>query len=264
MGGRGASSGGGNNNFQMLSAPPQIQPTVQMAQQANAGTFSDTDKRPFHTLLGGRNYFNKQNLTIDEQIATVNYLSNGTESGSLYSMSQNMNYALATGKPLNANQQYVYNNLMSSMHNLGENLTLTRYDHETFINNILQQKGINQSYDRMTLPQLKNALVGTQYGESKLVSVSHNDFVNAPIQTKNVFTNRAVKITYNANANVQAMMPGNGPGGSVGEMILAPSGRNPNYTIQDVKFTGTTARRKGTQSFTLPQVEIVVGVSKQS
>ena len=132
MGGRGASSsggsaggGGGNNSFQILTQSPNIQPTQQIAAQANARTFADTDNRPYHDLVGGRNYFQSQNLTIDQQIATVNYLSADAESGSLYSMGQNMNYALANGKALNANQQYVYNQMMSSIHNLGENLNLT-------------------------------------------------------------------------------------------------------------------------------------------
>lgn len=274
MGGRGASSSGagggaggwisGNAVFQILQQPPQIQPTQQMAQQGNARTFNDTDNRPFHDLKGGRNYYQSQNLTIDQQIATVNYLSNTRESGSLYSMSQNMNHALATGQPLNANQQYVYNNLMGSMHNLGENLNLTRYDHETFVNKLLAQNGVKGDMRNMSVAQLKKALVGTRYGENKIVSTSHNDFANAPASSKSVFDTRATKISYQAKANVQGMMPGNGPGGALGEMLLAPSGNAKNYRIVDVRSTGKMARGQGTQRYNIPQIELVVEVDKQS
>ena len=267
MGGRGASSGGGGGgagSFQVFTQPPIIQPTQQQAQQANARTFDDTDTRPYHDLKNGRNYFQSQNLTIDQQIAVANYLSPNPESGSLYSMSQNMNYALATGQQLNANQSYVYNQMMSSMHNIGENINLTRYDHPNFINNLLQQSGVSSNYDTMSAAQLKKALVGQKYGESRLVSTSYNDFVNAPQSSRSVFTNRAVKLTYKASANTQAMMPGNGAGGALGEIVLAPSGASRNYKIVDVKYTGQMARRKGTQSFSLPQVELVVEVTKQN
>lgn len=270
MGGRGASSGGSGGGggssasvFQVIQQAPNIQPTVAMAQQANARTFDDTDSRPYHDLKGGRNYFQSQNLTIDQQIATVNYLSNTTESGSLYSMSQNLNYKLATGQPLNANQQYVYNNLMGSMHNIGENLNLTRYDHNTFVDNLLAQNGVRGNMGNMSVSQLKQALVGTQYGENKLVSTSHNDFINAPASSKSVFDTRAVKISYKTKADVQAMMPGNGPGGALGEMILAPSGNAKNYKIVDVRSTGKMARQQRSQTYNIPQIELVVEVTKQ-
>lgn len=264
MGGRGSSSsGGGGGGYQIFNQPPQIQPTQAMAQQANSLTFSDTDNRPFHDLRNGRNYYLSQNLTIDQQIAIANYLSNTTEYGSLYSMSQNMNYALAKGQKLNANQQYVYNQMMSSMHNVGENINATRYDHGAFVDNILAQNGVKGSIDNMSVSQLKSALVGKQYGENKLVSVSTNDFRNAPANSKNVFTTRQVKITYKTKANVQGMMPGNGPGGALGEMVFAPSNGKNNYKIIDVKSTGQKARRKGTQSYSANQIELVVEVDKQ-
>lgn len=273
MGGRGASSGsrsatggggGGSAAFQVMQQAPNIQPTVQMAQQANARTFDATDSRPYHDLKGGRNYFQSQNLTIDQQIATVNYLSDTPERGSLYSMSQNLNHQLATGGALNANQQYVYNNLMGSMHNLGENLNLTRYDHGAFVDSLLKQNGVKGNMNNMSVSQLKQALVGTRYGENKLVSTSTNDFINAPASSKRVFDTRAVKISYKANADVQAMMPGNGPGGALGEMIMAPSGSAKNYKIVDVRSTGKMARQQRSQTYNIPQIELVVEVSKQN
>lgn len=269
MGGRGSSSGGGfggggtsAQQFQIQQVT-NLQPTQSAAQAVNKANFSDKDDADYHDMYNGRNYFNKQGLTIDQQLATINYLSDQPESGSLYSMSQNMNHALATGQKLNANQQYVNNHLMSAMHNLGYNTNLTRYDHAPMIDNLLASAGLNKGYQSYSETQLKNALVGMKYGERKFISTSYNDFKNAPASTSNVFQSRAVKITYKAKAGVQAMMPGNGPGGQIGEILLAPSGGTPNFKILDVKFTGKSARQKQTQSYNMKQVEIVVEVDPQ-
>lgn len=259
MGGRGSSStSNSNSSYQVLGA--NVAPTAQAAATANGAAFPATDTRGFHDLYNGRQYFLNQNLTIDQQLATINYLSDTTESGSLYSMSQNLNHALATGKKLTANQQFVYNNLMGAMHNLGQNLNLTRYDHDSMINTLLNAAGMNRGYQNYTQNQLKQALVGAKFGENKFLSTSYNDFKNAPSRSKSVFDSRAVKITYKAKASTQAMMPGNGPGGALGEIILAPSGGKQNMTVKDVRFTGRMARAKGTQSYTLPEVELIIEV----
>lgn len=254
MGGRGSGSRG---QYQVAGIQ-NLAPSAAAASAANNSVFSDTDTQGYHDLHNGRKYFNDQNLTIDQQIATINYLSNTTENGSLYSMSQNMNYALANGLPLTANQQYVFNNMMGSMHNLGYNLKLTRYDHPAMVNNLLSQAGLTGGYENYSEAQLKSALVGTQFGENKMISTSYNNFKNA--QNASTFTSRGVKITYHAKANTQAMMPGNGPGGALGEVVLAPSGNRTNMTVKDVRFTGQMARRQGTQSYTLPQIELIVEV----
>ncbi len=260
MGGRGSKSQGQYQVNTTGAGGVTIQPTLQAAQSANNANFKATDPADFHDLYNGRQYFANQNLTIDQQLAAINYLSPDTESSSLYSMSQNMNYALANGQPLTANQQYVYNNMMGAMHNLGYNTNLTRYDHDTMINGLLANNGFTKSYDSFSQADLKKALVGTTFGENKFVSTSYNDFKNAPASSKAVFDSRPVKVSYKAKASTQAMMPGNGPGGALGEIVLAPSGGRNNMKIVDVKFTGNKARRKGTQSYTLPQVELVVEV----
>lgn len=273
MGGRGSSSGGGGGgggggagggipvtpqNFQILDA--QIAPTQQAAQAANNAAFSATDNAPYHDLYNGRQYFQNQNLTIDQQLATINYLSPTPENGSMYSMSQNLNSALVSGKPLTANQQFVYDNMQGAMHNLGYNLNLTRYDHSTMVNGLLKQAGINTDYSNLSQGQIKKALVGMQYGENKFISTSYNDFKNAPAASKSTFDTRAVRIEYKAKASTKAMMPGNGPGGALGEIVLAPSGSRKNMKVVDVKMSGKSARRQGTQSYSLKQVTLVVEV----
>ena len=237
-------------------APQQVQPTTQMAQQMNAATFSDTDNSPFHDLYNGRQYFQSQAFDIDAQMALVSMLDPNPEPGSMYSPSQNLNTAMATGQRLTAQQQYVHDVLMDNMHNLGYNVNLQRYDHEPFINNLLGQVGLkNADYSRMSEAQLKKALVGHTYSENRFLSTSYNDFKNA--SNASSFKTRAVKIEYRAKAATQALMPGDGPGGRLGEILLKPGQQ---MRVADVHFNGNTARQKGTQNYNLQQVTVVVEV----
>ena len=214
--------------------------------------------------IAARQYYQNQNLNIDQQIATISYLADQPEPGSLYSPSQNMNWNMANGQKLTANQQYMQQHMMAAMHNLGYNLTLTRYDHPQFVNGLLQQAGVrNADYTKLSPAALKKALTGMSYGENKFLSTSYNDFKNAPASSQSVFKTRAVKISYQAKADVQAMMPGDGPGGRLGEIVLAPSGGSRNMKIVDVRYTGNSARKQGSRNMNLPQIEIVVEVSKQ-
>ena len=50
---------------------------------------------------------------------------------------------------------------------------------------------------------------------------SYNNFKNA--QDPSTFTTREVRIEYRAKAGTQAFMPGDGPGGRLGEIIAAPN-----------------------------------------
>ena len=77
---------------------PNVVPTAQQAQNLNNQVFSATDNSPYHNLYNGQQYYAKQNLSIDQRLAVMNYLSDAKESGTMYSMSQNMNHAMATGK----------------------------------------------------------------------------------------------------------------------------------------------------------------------
>ena len=257
MGGRGSRSQSGKA-YQVTQAT--IQPTAQAATAANNAAFPARVPGGYKPMYNGRQYFLNQNLTIDQQLATMQYLDNNRENGSLYSASQNLNYAMAHGQKLTANQAWMKKHLMGAMHNLGKNTVLTRYDHDGLINSLLGSAGLNNGYENYTASQLKNALVGTKFGQEKFLSTSYNNFKNAPPSTKSTFDSRAVKIVYNAKASAQAFMPGNGPGGALGEIILAPSGGKQNMKITDVRLTGKKKRRQGTQSYTMPEVELVVEV----
>lgn len=251
----GGGGGGGNVAPQVATQPPNVVPPAQVA-SANNATFPATDNSPFHNLYNGKQYYLSQNIDINGQLALISYLDNKPEPGSLYSPSQNMNWNMANGKPLTAEQQFMKTALINNMHNLGYNVNLTRYDHAGALETILKQNGLSTSFRNMSDAQLKQALVGTTFTENKFVSTSYNDFKNAGASA-NTFTSREIKFEYRAKAGTQAIMPGNGPGGALGEMVLAPG---QSYKVVDVKWNGNKARQKQTQTYNLKQLTVVVEV----
>ena len=224
--------------------------------------FADYDDAGYHQLHSGRKYYQQQQLTAKQQKGVDNYLEAHTEPGSLYSHSQNMNYMMATGQKLTGKYKQTHDELMSSMHNIGYNVNLTRYDHAGMVNGMLKAVGAGTDYERMTPAAIKKALVGQTVNENKFLSCSYNDFSGAPASSRTVFDSRAVKINYKVKADVQAMMPGNGPGGNLGEMILAPTNGTTNRggKITDVRLTGQMVRRKGTQTYNQPRIEIDIEI----
>lgn len=224
--------------------------------------YADYDDADFHQLYNGRQYFAQQKLTPAQQQAAANYLEPYAEPGSLYSHCQNMNYKMATGQPLTGKYKQTHDGMMSAMHNIGYNVQLTRYDHADMVNGILKATGAGTDYERMSPAAVKKALVGLTVNEDKFLSTSYNNFQNAPQSTKQIFDSRAVKINYKVKADVQAMMPGKGAGGDFGEIVLAPTNGSTNRggKITDVRVTGQMVRRKGTQMYNQPRIEIDIEI----
>ena len=222
--------------------------TAAQAQSLNNQTFKDTDAAGYHDLYGGRQYYQAQAFGIDTRMAIQDYLNDQNMSGSMYVQSQTLNHKMRQGLPLTANEQFMVDALTEGMHNLGYNLNLTRYDRIGFMNDTLGLK----NYEKMTDAQLKKALVGQTFTDKAFVSTSYNNFKNAP--AGNHFTDKAIKITYRAKASTQALMPGNGPGGQLGEIVLGPG---QSYKIIDVKYTGGKGRSGASMH---KAVEVIVEV----
>ncbi len=224
--------------------------------------YADYDDADFHQLYNGRQYFAQQKLTPAQQKAAANYLEPYAEPGTLYSHCQNMNYMMANGQKLTGKYKQTHDGMMSAMHNIGYNVELTRYDHADMVNGILKATGAGSDYERMTPAALKKSLVGLTVNEDKFLSTSYNNFQNAPQSTKQIFDSRAVKINYKVKADVQAMMPGKGAGGDFGEIVLAPTNGSTNRggKITDVRITGQKVRRKGTQLYNQPRIEIDIEI----
>ena len=254
----GASVGGGSSasaQAQPASQAPQPQPqvvaTASQANSANNARFKDTDTQGYHDLYNGRQYYQDQTFDIDTQMAIQDYLNDQPMSGSLYSPSQVLNYKMRENAknpgsmPLTANEQFMVDSLNEGMHNMGYNVNLTRYTRVDF----MQGLGVG-NFDSMTESQLKSKLIGMSYSDPAFGSYSYNNFRNAP--ANNVFTDKAVKITRRTKASTQVLMPGNGPGGALGEIVVAP---NQGVHIVDVRFTGKQGR-SGSNWY--KQVEIIV------
>lgn len=241
-------------------APPKPAAPPKPQKNYDARGFADSDDADFHQLHSGRKYYAQQQLTTTELNAAANYLSANPEAGSLYSHCQNMNYKMATGQTLTGQYKKTHDGMMSAMHNMGYNVELTRYDHAGMVNGLLKSLGAGTDYERMSQSSLKKALVGQSLSENKFLSASYNDFKNAP--NASTFTSRAVKINYKVKANAQAMMPGKGPGGDFGEIVLAPTNGkvNPPGKITDVRLTGQMMRRQGTQTYNQPRIEIDIEI----
>lgn len=167
-----------------------------------------------------------------------------------------MNYMMATGQQLTGRYKATHDGIMSAMHNIGYNVTLTRYDHGAMVNGILQAVGAGNNYEKLTQAQLQKALVGRTVGEKRFISTSYNNFQKVSQSGSQTFDSRAVKINYSVKANTQAMMPGTGPGGDFGEIVLAPTSGK----ITGVRLTGQMCRRQGTQTYNQPRIEIDIEI----
>lgn len=245
------------------SKPAQTQTQTQKPKgTVDSRGFSDYDAAGYHQLYAGKKYYAQQQLTSTERQAATKYLEAYPEPGSLYSHSQNMNYMMATGQKLTGAYKKTHDGMMSAMHNIGYNVNLTRYDHAGMINSLLQAAGAGNDYEKMSASKIKKALVGKTVNENKFLSTSYNDFKNAPPSTAQIFNSRAVKINYKVKAGAKAMMPGVGPGGDFGEIVLAPTNGKANKggRITDVRLTGQMVRRKGTQNYNQPRIEIDIEI----
>ena len=283
MGGRGDKSGltGGKARRRGKPAPVSTEPEV------DEKGFRAHDDADYHDLYGGREYYERQNLTDDQKKAAELYVDPEVESSSanpaadgLHSPSQDLNWAMSQGLPMSAEQIEARDALLSAMHNTGYNINLTRYDHSNFVDEILKTLGVRYpDATSMSVSELKDLLVGVKYGENKFVSGSYNGYKNALSDgakwDKKVFTQRFVKVTYQVDADVQSMMPGisskrdpnTGKKNDLGEIIMAPSkAGNENFEIVDVRRSGARAHPKGSridESMYLDQIELVVRVRKQ-
>lgn len=225
------------------------------------GTFSQM------TDAEEKEYYAKQKITAAQQKAFDKYTDPNTESGSLYNFSQNMNRAIATDTPLTKKQQEVYDQITGSMHTLGRNMELTRYDHYDTVNEMLSKLGVSGDASTMSAEQLSDALVGASYTDKRILSTSVNGFKNS--SNPETFTSRQFKFTYMAKSGAMGVMPGVGKkpmkgsgkktGDDFGEMLLGSSNK---YKIVGVRNSGEMARRKGRPTWdrTTDQIEIIVEV----
>lgn len=163
-----------------------------------------------------------------------------------FTMSQNMNHKLEIGAALNANEQYVANQLTAGLHDLGKDLVLTRAAHKDF----LESLGV-KNYQNMTSAQLNAAVKGAEYQEKKFVSTavnpSKNPFINGPASG-----GREVFIHIKAPKSTKVIM-GNR---KQSEVVL---GRGVKFRATGARFDGSMAypRSGGALPRVIVDVEII-------
>lgn len=101
------------------------------------------------------------------------YISDSNPNGDGFSHSQNLNYKLDNGKPLNATEKFIDDNIQAGMHDLGKDTNLVRYCHD----DILQACGI-KDYSKLSDSQLQAKLVGTTLQTTSYMSTSYDGSKN--------------------------------------------------------------------------------------
>ena len=182
---------------------------------------------------------------INTTQAILQYIRRDTDAAG-YNMAQNMNHKLENGLPLNANEQFVSQQLIKGAREIGVDTVLTRAAHKDF----LEALGV-QNYASMTNAQLDAAVKGAEYTEKKFVSASfdpsRNPFISGPVSGgREVF----IKIKTPSNAK------GVHGDKSQTEFIFAPGVK---FRAIGAHFDNTTAypRNGGALPRVVVEVEII-------
>lgn len=229
FGGRGASSasssGGGGGGGNWANMP--------------FSTMSDTDAQQLRDDMDG-------NYDPDVVNAIKLYISATDVNGDGFSYSQNLNYKLDNGKPLDVNEQYIDTFIQQGMHDIGKNTTLFRACHD----DILKSLGV-QDYSKMSESQLQSALVGTTFKTKAYMSASYD-------AKKNPFTNPSSGVSGGREVYMNVKCKGNTKvvfgAKQQAEMIL---NKGTGFKITGIHYDGTTAypRNKGARPRVVIDIE---------
>lgn len=247
MGGRGSGSGATNPNGK-TNTTAQSQPSS--AAQSAAGSQPAQQGKPTinATALSDREFmaaYNAQNPNRAQKSASYDYTDpRPTSTG--YSPSQNMNYKLDTGQPLTAKEQRMLDGMEQMQAPLAHDTVLHRGAHQ----NVLEALGV-KNYHTMSQGQLQKALVGLEWTTKSLSSTSY-DKKKSPFLSGPLAGGREVVMKINAAKGTKATMVNP----SQAEVVL---GRNTNWRITSVRYTGATAYPRAARR-QLPVVELEIDV----
>lgn len=220
MGGRGSNSG-----MTTATTTPTPAPTVQRPTMvAVPRNFVPLTQQQVDAMAQAQN----SQYDINTRLAINQYICEDVQANG-YTMSQNLNHALENGIPLNANENYVYQKLLSAMHDIGKDTVLIRAAHKDF----LEALGV-KNYQRMTDAQLNAAITGAEYQEKKFVSAAFDPKKN-PFISGAQSGGREVYINIKAPSDTKCVL-GNA---KQSEAILSPG----------TKFRATGAHFDGTYAY---------------
>ena len=173
------------------------------------------------------------------------YISDSNPNGDGFSHSQNLNYKLDNGIPLNANEKFIDDNIQAGMHAIGKDVNLVRYCHD----DILQACGI-KDYSKMTDAQLQSKLIGTTLQTTSYMSTSYDGKKNPFNPSAPGGGGREVLMNVRAGKDTKVVFGAK----KQAEMVL---NKGTNMKIVGIHFDGSyaTPRNKGTRPRVVLDVE---------
>ena len=168
----------------------------------------------------------EEEFDIDAKLAIKQYISKNPM-GNGYSMSQNLNYALENGLKLNANEQYMDQELTRVMHPIGYDINLNRAAHS----DIFDKLGV-KNYESLSSAQLNQRLTGAEWTTKSFASTSY-DMSKNPFISGSQAGGREVIMNIKAPGSVKGIFVNK----AQAEVVLAKGTR---FKITSARFSGKT------------------------
>lgn len=239
-GGQGASKGSiSQSHTGVTIQAPQAAPTMTGPRNVSKyDPFTDTDAK--NLIAANADAYDDPDFNYARKL----YVSDATGSNG-FSFSQNLNYKLDNGLPLDANEQFMKNMLQNGMRPIGTDTVLFRAAHD----DILKQLGIND-YTKLTQTQLQQRLVGTTMQTTSYTSWSYDKTKNPFLPGQPQGGGREVYIVNKTQASTKMFF-----GAKSQAEVVTNIGTN--LRIKNVYFDGTyaTPRLKSTR---VPRIVIEV------
>lgn len=157
------------------------------------------------------------------------YISDSNPNGDGFSHSQNLNYKLDNGIPLNVNEKFIDDNIQAGMHSIGKDSKLVRYCHD----DILRSAGI-ADYTKMSDAQLQSALVGKTFQTTSYMSTSYDGKKNPFNPSASGGGGREVVMNINAGKDTKMVFGAK----AQAEIVL---NKGTNFKITGIKYDGSYA-----------------------
>ena len=232
MGGRGARSSIGQSHTGVAMTG-----SVTGASNITYGVFDDNDAQKLRNDM-------EDIYDPDVTDAIKLYISDSNPNGDGYSHSQNLNYKLDNGMPLNPTEKFIDDNIQAGMHSIGKDSELVRYCHD----DILKSAGISD-YTKMSDSQLQAALVGKTFKTTSYMSTSYDGNKNPFNPSAMAGGGREVVMKINAGKDTKMVFGAK----SQAEIVI---NKGTNFKITGIKYDGSyaTPRNSGRK----PRVELVI------
>lgn len=160
------------------------------------------------------------------------YISATDANGDGFSYSQNLNYKLDNGLPLDPTEKFINDNIQLGMRDIGKDVTLTRACHD----DILKQCGISD-YTKLTESQLQSKLVGVEFETSSYMSTSYDASKN-PFMTGANSGGREVYMNVKVGSGTKVVL-----GAKKQSEVVINKGTK--FKITGIRYDGTYATPRG-------------------